>query len=208
MAFKMKGNPFNLGKVATKSGIKMAKKAMKMKTESPMRRVDYEYDGDIIDAVAYKEKMDEAKKLKDLTSGYDLDLTSPTDEDLATAKKYIPDFMTEEEFKAKNPNLRYGPYDDNPYYQYVDKMQEQIAKMAGKELQDKYAPKEGAIVGDVGSLGKLKATGQDFINQLQRQYQEDKKYRDEPMSIETYAENEGLLEQYRNALRETEANKQ
>ena len=67
MAFKMKGNPFNLGRVATKSGVKMAKKAMKMKTESPMpmrinntspmRRLDYEYDGEIIDKVTYDKKM-------------------------------------------------------------------------------------------------------------------------------------------------------
>lgn len=36
MAFKMKGNPYKLGKMATKSTMKMAKEAMKMKKESPM----------------------------------------------------------------------------------------------------------------------------------------------------------------------------
>ena len=36
MAFKMKGNPYKMGKMATKSTMKMAKEAMKMKKESPM----------------------------------------------------------------------------------------------------------------------------------------------------------------------------
>ena len=71
MGFKMKGNPFKLGRVATKSGMQMAKRAMKMKPKSPMARLDYEYDGEIIDKVTYDKKMDEAKRLKDIKGGGD-----------------------------------------------------------------------------------------------------------------------------------------
>ena len=233
MAFKMKGNPFNLGKVATKSGVKMAKKAMKMKTESPMpmrinntspmRRVDFEYDGDIIDKEAYFKKSKEAQRLDDLSVGgsgvrdeqgeFGAGIGTYDPADQTTIKSFFPEFMTEEEFKKANPNAVSPGPNTTAYAEYFEPYREKLKAAAKKQLQDQYGGYTGK--GEqgkgftLGEFGKLKATGQDFLDLLQYQYQNrGKQYREESMSPASYAEAIGLGEQYRNAIRETKADKQ
>ena len=231
MAFKMKGNPFNLGRVATKSGVKMAKKAMKMKTESPMpmrinntspmRRLDYEYDGEIIDKATYDQKMEDVNRLKDLAAGgtgvrsesgeYEEGISIYTPSDQATIKSFFPDFMTEKEFEKANPNAVSPGPNTTAYAEYSRPYKEKLKVEAKKQLQDKYAPIEGSVTGDVGSLGKLKATGQDFINELYQEYKKqgrDTDYMGNKVSFDTYIDSQGLREQYNNAVRERKANKQ
>ena len=231
MAFKMKGNPFNLGRVATKSGVKMAKKAMKMKTESPMpirinntspmRRLDYEYDGEIIDKVTYDKKMEEANRLKDLAAGgsgvrdkesgdFEEGIGTYSTADQATIKSFFPEFMTQEEFEKANPNAVSPGPNTTAYAEYFKPFAEKLKVTARKQLQDEYAPREGGIVGDVGFSGKLKATGQDFINELYQEYKKgrDTDYKGNKISFDTYIDNAGLREQYNNAVRERKANKQ
>lgn len=226
MGFKMKGNPFKLGRVATKSGMQMAKRAMKMKPKSPMARLDYEYDGEIIDKVTYDKKMDEAKRLKDIKgggdgTGRDLDGSSgiidgeyqDVTEGVKKIREFIPDFMTEEEFKKANPDGLYGSADPevNPYMKYVNEAEAKVRELAAKKLQDEYAPREGSVTGEVGFSGKLKATGQDFIDELYEQFKEQgpmEDYEGNKITFQQYVDNEGLREQYQNAIRERNANKQ
>jgi hypothetical protein len=204
----------------------MAKKAMKMKTESPMpmrinntspmRRLDYEYDGEIIDKATYDQKMEDANRLKDLAAGgsgvrsesgeFEEGISIYTPSDQATIKSFFPEFMTQEEFEKANPNAVSPGPNTTAYAEYFEPFAEKLKVEAKKQLQDKYAPREGSkvVVGDVGSLGKLKATGQDFINEL---YQEYKKYGDNE-SFDEYIDDAGLREQYQNALRERKSNKQ
>tara|TARA_Y100001951_G_scaffold65951_1_gene52989 strand:- start:877 stop:1548 length:672 start_codon:yes stop_codon:yes gene_type:complete len=223
MGFKMKGNPFKLGRVATKSGMQMAKRAMKMKSKSPMTRLDYEYDGEIIDKVTYDQKMDEAQVLADLARGgtgvrdeegdFMETLTIYSDEDQAIIKSFFPDFMTEEEFNKANPNAKRPNPNTTAYAEYFKPFAEKLKVEAKKQLQDKYAPREGSkvIVGDVGFSDKLKATGQDFIDEL---YQEFKKSGPSEnadgskITFQQYIDNAGLREQYQKAVRERNADKQ
>ena len=63
MAFKMKGNPYKMGKMATKSTMKMAKEAMKMKKEA-MAKMKKESMAKLKDESMAKLKDESAMKLK------------------------------------------------------------------------------------------------------------------------------------------------
>jgi hypothetical protein len=95
MAFKMKGNPYKMGKMATKSAMKMAKEAMKMKKES-MAKLKEESAMKLKTSYKMKEamaKMKEASAMKQAKPDYpDIDGDGNTTESMkkAAADKKSP----------------------------------------------------------------------------------------------------------------------